>query len=275
MNATRDPPVGEDDIRLAAALREALTQAATVETLAAPAPANELLELVVRTAARAIPAVVGVLLLVDRPNWALTWEVVVGQPASTASPTILPLDRGVAGMVALSGQPVALADAQGDPHHAHDLAEQIGYRPRTLVAVPIAAPSGTVLGVLELLDRQGAPAFGMDDMTLLAMFAQQAGTILEQGSVRGAGAALLGRALAGAEGWEPGVRERMTTQAGWLAAKAAADPAARRALGLAEQVATIAAGGEAEYRLCAGVLEALAAYVRDRPTPSDWPEARP
>lgn len=182
------------------------------------------LELIVHTAVRAIPSPAGALFLIDRQNGTLTAEVVVGGDlAAQVDP--LPLDRGITGLVALSGQPVAVADARQDPHYASDLAEQIGYHPRTILAVPIAA-DGAILGVLELFDRQETPTFGLGDMTLLGMFAQQVAFTLEQ---------------------RPGGDTLSSND--------------RRTTALANRLIAISAGGDAEYRLCQSVLAALDTYV--------------
>src|SRR5687768_3348158 len=133
MDAWRtDPPV-EEDVRLAAALRTALADASVADALAAPLPSVRHLDLIVRTAARAITAGGGILFLVDRQRGALISEVIVGAAESTP-PVTLPLDRGLIGLVALSGQPMALGDARNDPHHAQDLATQIGRLPRSVLA---------------------------------------------------------------------------------------------------------------------------------------------
>jgi GAF domain-containing protein len=190
------------------------------------------LELIVQTAGRAIPSPAGALFLIDRPNSTLTFEVVFGRDTATL-PRPLPLDRGIAGMVALSGQPVAIADARQDSHHTRDLAEQIGYLPRTILAVPVAAANGTILGVLELFDRQGLSTFGLDDMSLLGMFAQHIALALEQ--------------------------RRPSDAASFID---------RRTAALADQLTAIAEGGDAEYRLCQSVLAALAVYVNDTGTRS-------
>ncbi|MEA2583415.1 MAG: hypothetical protein QOF33_1500 [Thermomicrobiales bacterium] len=254
--------VTQDDLQFADALRQALTQAAVGDALATQVPADQHLELIVQTATRAISAPVGVLFLVDRPNRSLTFEVVVGRGMTDAQRTPLPLDRGVAGMVALSGQPVALADARQDAQHARDLADQMGYLPQTILAVPVTAPDGTVLGVLELFDGQRSPTFGLEDMTLVGMFAQHVAHALELRRTRGTGAALIGRVLA-VSGLPPEMQERLAAQAEQFGTHVEADQDCRRRLALAEQIAAIAAGGEAEYRLCESVLAALAAYVRD------------
>src|SRR5688572_10714904 len=121
------------DAAFAAALRTALTLAATAETVAAPDSPDQLLDRVVRAAAAAIPSPEGALMLVDTEARLLTFDVVIGQTAAKLKQLTLPLGRGIAGLVAVSGQPLAVANAQHDPRHARDIAEQVGYLPNTIL----------------------------------------------------------------------------------------------------------------------------------------------
>jgi signal transduction protein with GAF and PtsI domain len=64
----------------------------------------------------------------------------------------LPVARGIAGFVALSGQPMAIADVSRDDRFARDVAEATDYVPITILAAPLLDPDGETLGVLEVLD---------------------------------------------------------------------------------------------------------------------------
>lgn len=85
----------------------------------------------------------------------------------------MPSDRGVAGWVTMSGQPVAIDDLRHDPRFAQDVAEDTGYVRQALLAVPVASPV-RLLGVMTLLDRDAARPGADQDMTLLSLFADQA-----------------------------------------------------------------------------------------------------
>jgi len=272
--STEPPPgggtasrAGTDDARFATELRAALGLAAATDALGASSPPDQLLDLLVRAAARAIPSPEGALLLVDTERRVLTFDVVIGQTAAKVKDLVVPLGRGIAGLVAVSGQPLAVANAQQDPRHAKEIAEKSGFLPNTILAVPVTAPDGAVLGVLELLERQGQPTYDLRDMELLGAFAQQAAMVLEQRRAHTSLAALVGRALAALGGLPPAVERTIAARTEAFAAAVETDPAARRTRELAELVATIAGRGEAEQRACVGVLEAFAAYLRGTPTP--------
>ncbi|MBA2452482.1 MAG: GAF domain-containing protein [Chloroflexia bacterium] len=260
---------GDQDARFVEELRRALTRALAAETLAAESPTEDVLDLAVRTAARAIPSPEGALLLVDPAAGELTFEIAIGATAEKVKDIRLPMGRGIAGLVAMSGQPLAVADAQADPRHARDVAEQVGYLPNTILAVPVisAVDPDRVLGVVELLDRQGQPTYSLADMELLGIFARQIASILDHRRATHSLAMLVGEALGGLAGLAPDARRVLTDRMNQLASGLVDDPLTRRTLTLARLVEEIARYGEAEQQACTAVLESFAAYLRERPRP--------
>ena len=260
-----------DDVRLAAALREALLRAGATDALLVtetePPLLDQLLDLAVRTAARAVPSAEGSLFLVDTERRVLTFEVVIGPTARVAKTLTVPLGHGIAGLVAVSGQPLAVANAQQDPRHARDIAEQTGYFPNTILAVPVMTAEGSVLGVLELLDRQGAATFSLDDLELAGRFAQLAAIVLELRRGFLLRALLVGQALRAIDGLSPELRANLESSLAALGQRLDADPIAQRSQAIAARVAAIARRGEAEQRVCAAVLDAFAAYLEETPEP--------
>jgi GAF domain-containing protein len=258
-----------DDIDLARALRDALVRGAVADELAATeahAP-DHLLDLVVRTAAQAIPSPEGALFQVDPVARRLTFDVVIGETAPRVKDLSLPLGHGIAGLVAVSGQPIAVANAQQDPRHARDIAEKAGYFPTTILAVPVTTRDGSVIGVLELLDRQERPTFTLADMELLGRFAQLAAVALELRRAEAVRWLLAGEALAGMTSLPDAARTALAERIARFAERVAADPAARQALELAVAVAAVARHGEAEQRLCQDILALFATYLEARPVP--------
>ena len=71
--------------------------------------------------------------------------------------------EGIAGYVFSTGQPIAVADVTADPRFERTTAEQTGYVPRTLLAVPLVDGVETI-GVLELLDRRDGLPFDLTDV---------------------------------------------------------------------------------------------------------------
>lgn len=92
----------------------------------------------------------------------------------------LPISRGIAGFVALSGQPIA-TDVGADVRFARDIAESTDYVPDLILAAPLLDEDGETLGVLEVLDpvrphddtRLGAQRGGVAELAVLTVIAAQ------------------------------------------------------------------------------------------------------
>ncbi|MBA3450586.1 MAG: GAF domain-containing protein [Chloroflexia bacterium] len=251
-----------DDERFAEELRRVLVLAAAAGTIASPMTHARLLEHIVETAADVIGARAGALLLVDEARNELTFEVAIGPKAAEVKRIRVPLGQGVAGLVAISGQPMAIADAGRDPRHASDIARQVGYYPESILCVPLVY-GDRLTGVLELLDKDGAPAFSAADMHSLGLFANQAAVAIEQSRTLRNVATLTGELLRTPDA-ETGAA--LAERARQFAARIEADDAAAgQALDLAALVQEITWYGEHEREACRTILRAFADYLRQRP----------
>jgi GAF domain-containing protein len=110
---------------------------------------------------------------------------------------------GVAGYVFATGSPLAIADVAADPRFGRGAAEQTGYVPRSLLAVPLVDDAG-VLGVLEVLDRLDGTSFGLRDIELATVFARQASVAIGATRLERDGARLLRDALVAVAAAAPG-----------------------------------------------------------------------
>jgi GAF domain-containing protein len=252
------------DERFAEELKDALTVAAAAGSIASPVEHSRLLEMIVETAAAVIPSRSAALFLIDEEAEELVFEVALGPEAERVRGFRIPLGHGIAGLVAASGQPMAISDAGSDPRQAADIARSVGYAPGTILCVPLFYDE-EVKGVLELLDREGSPTYGAQDMTTLGLFANQAAVAIEQSRAQGSVTALLKEALRSAETAEDyrirGLHERSED----FAAGMEEDPSHRRALELARLVEEISRRGEQESAACQKILQGFADYLRSRP----------
>jgi GAF domain-containing protein len=249
-----DPAVGTaDDVRFAASLREALSLADSVGTIGARVTHSELLQMIVATAAQVLRARAGALLLVDEETEELVFEVAVGGEAEDVKQFRVPLGHGIAGHVAVTGQPIAVSEAADDPRTAADIAESVGYRPNSILCVPLFYDD-EVMGVLEVLDKQDGSPFSAEDIESLGLFANQAAVAIEHSRMHSSMGALIGDVL-GTE-----------TEAGAaaFATRAEQDPTSRQAHALAQLVQEIARAGEREAQACRAILESFAEYLRSR-----------
>jgi signal transduction protein with GAF and PtsI domain len=111
--------------------------AAAASTIAALVTHSRLLEMIVETAAHAISARAAALFFIDEEAQELVFEVALGSKAEEAKKFRVPLGHGIAGLVAVSGQPMAVSDAESNPHQAADIARSVGYTPQSILCVPL------------------------------------------------------------------------------------------------------------------------------------------
>jgi GAF domain-containing protein len=254
----------QDDDLLMRDLREAIRVSATAGAIAAPVTHSRLLDMIVATAADIIGANAASLFLIDREQEDLVFEVALGEKAEEVKKFRVPLGHGVAGLVALTGQPMAVSDTSTDDRDAADIAEAVGYVPKNILCVPLFY-SDTVIGVLELLDKEGANHFSPEDMEALGLFANQAAVAIEQSRNHGRLEALVAGFIESLGGVPDYQRQSLADRAAALASDISNDPQYIRSLELARLVQEIVGQGEREWQACQGILESFAAFLRSRP----------
>jgi GAF domain-containing protein len=118
------------------------------------------------------------ILLLDEEADELVFEAVRGEGEENLLGMRFPAGSGIAGWVLATRQPLVLEDVQNDPRFARDVAEDTGFVPQGLMAVPLLCEE-RVLGVLEVLDRPQNSHFTLAEMELLGLFASQAAIALD------------------------------------------------------------------------------------------------
>ena len=137
---------------------------------------RELLRSVVEVARAIFSAKASSILLLDEAAGELVFEAVVGEGEESLLGKRFPAGTGVAGWVLATRTPLVIEDVGRDPRFAKDVAEDTGYVPEGLMAVPLLHEE-RALGVLEVLDRQAK--FTLEEMELLGLFAAQAAIALD------------------------------------------------------------------------------------------------
>jgi GAF domain-containing protein len=171
-------------------MSEPLNAAVAAGVLGSEGRFRELLRSVVEVARAIFAAKASSILLLDEEANELVFEAVVGEGEESLLGMRFPAGSGVAGWVLATRTPLVLEDVGRDPRFAKDVAEDTGYVPQGLMAVPLLHEE-RALGVLEVLDRQSR--FTLQEMELLGLFASQAAIALDLlQRVREAEAALAG-----------------------------------------------------------------------------------
>ena len=216
---------------------------------------QELLQAIVDAAAQIFGAAAASIALVDIPRQRLIFKVAYGIGHETLVGRSVPLDQGLAGYVVMTGQPVSVRDVQQDPRFNQEFASQTGYVPRSILATPLLI-SDRAIGVMEVLDKIGAPEFGVQDMALLGLFARQAAIAihlaqqydyLDLALVNGL------RRLAGRPDSPEFTRALRAAEMTGLDSNL---------LAIAEQINQISQMGRAEQKACLDILRAFSSFAR-------------
>jgi len=242
---------------LAAQLRRLLAALEASSRALLPGSNQELLQSIVDASARIFGAAAASICLVDEDAQMLEFKVATGIGREDVVGRRIPVSQGIAGYIAMTGQPIAVSNVQADPRFKQDFAQSTGYVPRSILGTPLFS-DGQVIGVMEVLDKINAAAFGLQDMELLGVFAQQAALAIHQSQQYDK----IGRALV------DGLRELIAGEfeqrpAALLAAleAGAADPANSDLLDLAALFYGLSARGPAERKACLQILAAFSAYL--------------
>ena len=235
-------------------LEQVAALAADLGPALAPVGQLELLRSITAAARELFDAAACSLALLDETQETLVFHVASGAGAEEVVGQRVPVDRGIAGWVVSSGQPVAVADVARDPRFAAEVAEATGYVPRSVLAMPLATERD-MLGVIELLDQRADSPAGRRDMELLGLFARQAALAIEASRVFSS----LGQALFQAVGVAAAGDQELI----W-----ALDDLARRAPGPAADLAELAAvfarlgqAGPAERAAATRLVREFLAYA--------------
>lgn len=179
------------------ALRAVALRAEAARRLSPPAGTAVLTSIVEATVAL-FGAEAASIALYDPTDQKLVFRVAAGEQGQGVVGLAIAPGEGVAGYVFSTGQPLALADVARDARFGLSTAEQTGYVPRSLIAVPLVDDEGS-LGVLEVLDKRGQAGFDLRDVELATVFARQATVAIRASRIERDTAGLLRSVLGGLE----------------------------------------------------------------------------
>lgn len=175
-----------------------LEAAVAAAVLPAEQAFGELLRSITLVARAIFGAKAASIFLLDEDTDELVFAAVAGEDEQGLVGRRMPSSEGIAGWVISSRTPLVLSDVQNDPRWSRGVAEQTGYAPKGMMAVPLLHDDDA-LGVLQVLDRPAQATFSLAEMELLGLFATQAAAALSVlRSVRRARATVEGEADTGA-----------------------------------------------------------------------------
>ncbi|MBI4547943.1 MAG: SpoIIE family protein phosphatase [Ignavibacteriae bacterium] len=124
---------------------------------------GKLLNIIAETALRNIDADRGTLYLIDEARKEL-WSKVLNDPS--LNEIRLPLGKGIAGHVAVTGHVLNIVDAHSDPRFNPEYDRKTGYQTKTILCMPLRNKDGKIIGVFQLLNRRNG-TFTDDDVSFI------------------------------------------------------------------------------------------------------------
>jgi diguanylate cyclase (GGDEF)-like protein len=150
--------------------RELLTCLEIGKAITSTFDMEEIVETILERISQLVPAKNWSLLLLDEAKGELFFQVAVGLDERITREIRIALGEGVAGTVALTGEPLAVKDVEGDPRFTSKVDALSGFRTRSLICLPLKL-RGRTLGVVEIVNPVDPSLFEEPQMTLLSILA--------------------------------------------------------------------------------------------------------
>lgn len=247
------------DEHLAVELRSALAQVGAAKSLTAPEEHEELLGMIVEAAMQVLRASAATLYELDEVNQQLIFAVTRGEHAAPLVGERMPIGHGFAGLAAVTGQAIGTTNPEADPRWAKDFGHKVGYTPQSMLTMPLIRDE-RVIGVLQLMDKDGGEPFSAGDMALLGLFAQQASLAIAQSHRLHNLSALVRAVLT-----EAGTPDELTQRAEAFVSHSEESVEFQDTMRLAEMLGEVARHGDSGRQLALDVAAALQRYLRRQP----------
>src|SRR5438128_10666314 len=114
--------------------------------------------------------------IVDSARAEIWSSVALGAGAGGTRPAI---GVGIAGTVAATGERINIADAYEDPRFNPEPDHRTGYRTKTLLTFPMTGQNGRVIGVFQVVNKNGGGEFTTDDEETLSSLGASAAVAVE------------------------------------------------------------------------------------------------
>ncbi len=174
----RRRPRREEDRRLLQRDRELEAARRISEALFQHLSTDELVEKALQTALEVVDAESGSILLADQESRQLLFRHSIGTSPVQAG-TAIPWEKGIAGAVFQSGEPIVIGDVKADQRHFPDIDALTQHVTRDMIALPLKRWEGEPIGVLEVLNKRKG-RLDHDDVALLTVVSSIAASSIEQ-----------------------------------------------------------------------------------------------
>ena len=133
---------------------------------------DALLQLITTTATELLDCEAASILLCDENDVCLFFAAATGSDPEKLAEISVPIESSLAGTILRSNQPIILNNVEQDPRHYSLVSDQIKFKVKALLGVPMPIKDRTV-GVLEALNKRDG-AFNEHDASLLSVTAAHA-----------------------------------------------------------------------------------------------------
>ena len=144
---------------------------------------EDLLDLVMRSAAELLESETASLLLVDEATGDLVFKVATRAEDQRLAGTVVPAGQGIAGWVVANGEPAIVDDPSEDSRFYGGIDAESALQTRNLLAIPLKVKD-RVTGVVEVINKRrsepdGAAAFDAKDLEVAVALTNQAAIAIE------------------------------------------------------------------------------------------------
>ena len=147
-----------------------------IKGISAETDFDRLLQLIMEETTRAMEADRSTLFLVDGERGELWSRLALG--LQEKKEIRFKAHLGIAGHVATSGELLNIPEAYDDPRFNQSVDRQTGYRTKTILCMPVRNKEGTIIGVLQVLNKR-VGVFTPADEEMLDALSSQAAIALE------------------------------------------------------------------------------------------------
>ncbi len=131
------------------------------------------LELIMGTVLQMMHTRVVSLLLVNRNTDSLYLKAITGRLKYDQKKRDIIIGKGITGLSAEKGEPIAVPDVSQDPRWDREPSEFTGFEIKSMACVPLKNGPDTI-GVLEALDKENGAPFCPEDLKILTVYAEAA-----------------------------------------------------------------------------------------------------
>ena len=139
---------------------------------------DEILNVIMEKVSTLLKPRVWSLLMIDDVTEELVFEIAVSPVAERLKGVRLKRGQGIAGWVALNGEPLLIPDVHADKRFARHVDKSLHFTTRSIVCVPVRSRS-RMLGVMEIVNGLDDGAFTDGDLRILATIADYAAIAIE------------------------------------------------------------------------------------------------